>query len=254
MVSVYTKRWDEESFGVHDVFIAPSDSGCKEIPYFENGQTVWYYIEQTNPNTGESSNKSNTYRSTPPITAYIINWPDILQDLKDLNNELIKAIEGLFKPSDQAMSDLQDSINDLKDALGVSSAEQVGNDLTSGLESTIGGLSPAGIVDDGNGTFTGGSTGGQLPFPNQTIGDGSGGAGGISLESPNPDSGTDTELTMRIPIGINLDGSLYYIKLFTKEQMEKMKWLGLIRTLAAATMYILFAIWLVSRFAPQLKS
>lgn len=173
-------------------------------------------------------------------------FSDLVNALQAMNQDLMEHLDGLMTPSQSAMDDLRDSIDGLKDALGVGSAVGAGNQLSTGLDGISNGLAPPIVNDDGDGTYTGGKTGSNLPFPNQP--------GNSGLISPNLDSGTDTVLTMRIPYGVDMQGNLLYVKLFTEEQMEKMKWLGLLRTLAAATIYIIFAFWLVTRFSPQLKS
>jgi hypothetical protein len=249
-ILLYTKTYKDSNFVAHDAWTAGAAAECYVSPYFENGQTVWHYIVQVDPATAEQSPPSNTGRQTPPITAYIINWPDMLGDLagmiNDFNESIQDKLDSLATPSDQAMDDLSAAIDNLSNAIGIGAVNNAGNAISGGLGQVSAGLSPPAVVDDGNGTFTGGSTGGQLPFPNQSNGQG--------LIAPNPDSGTDTELTMRIPYMVDMQGNLVYMKLFTAEQMEKMKWLGLLRTLAAATMFILFGFWLSTRFSPQLKA
>lgn len=257
LIMIYTKTYKDAEFQVHDVWTAAAESENHIVKYLENGQTVWFYITQVDALTGEESAASNQVRQTPPITAFVINWPDMLANINDLFNNLISQLQqqndalkdhlnGLATPSEQAMDDLKSSVDGLKDALGVGTVNQVGSDLTNGLNNAQSGMLPPAIVDDGVGTYTGGS--GGLKLPNTTS------TNEIGLVVPNVDEGTDTELTMRIPITQKMDGSLFYIKIFTKEQLDKMKWLGLLRTLAAATIYILFAFWLVTRFTPQLKS
>lgn len=229
------------------------EAGCYISKYHFNGQSIWYYVQVHDVLTGEVSERSNIYKQTPPITAYIINWPDMFKDLIDAleksNKDMQDFLEGLVTPSDQAMQDLQDAINGLKDAVGAGQAGNSGNQIQDGFDGVQNGMRPPIGVDDGDGTFTGGNSGSNLPSDNQTIGDGD-----LNLNVPNPDSGTPNEMTIRIPYMVDMQGQLVYMQLFTDEQMEKMKWLNLIRTLAGAIIFIMFGIWLVSRFSPQLKS
>lgn len=251
-IKLFIRQHDMDDFMFWDTWVAETSEGSHITKYIENGQTVWYYITQIDPVTNIESSRSNIYRVTPPITAFIINWPEMWGEMtsffEQLNMNIVNKIEQMFTPSDQAMQDLMDAIDNLKGSLGMGSVENAGGQLQDGIGNVIGGLNPPIVVDDGEGTFTGGSSGGNLPFPNQNTG------GGINIEYPNPDSGTNNELTFRIPYGVDMNGEFLYLKIFTDEQLEKMKWLGLLRTLAAATMWILFAFWLVSRFAPILKS
>lgn len=232
--------------------------GCHISKYHFNGQSIWYYVQIHDVINDEFSPKSNTYKQTPPITAYIINWPDMFKDLVDAinnaNKNLTDHLDNLFTPSDQAMKDLQDAIDGLKDAVGAGSANNAGGQIQNGLDDIQSGMKPPIGVDDGNGTFTGGSSGSNLPYPNQTVPVPNGNGSSTDLEFPNPDSGTSNELTLRIPYGIDMQGNLIYMQLFTNEQMEKMKWLNLIRGIAGAIIFIMFGMWLVSRFSPQLKS
>lgn len=249
-IILYVKTHKDSNYRAHDAWTAETSSGCYISKFFENGQTVWHYIVQVDPNTGEMSEPSNEGRQTPPITAFIINWPNIFEDLKtffqQLDQGLKDHLDGLFTPSQQAMDDLKSAIDGLKGALGAGQATGAGSQLQSGFNDVASGLRPPAVVDDGNGTFTGGAGGPQLPQPNTS--------NGAGLNYPNPDSGTSNELTIRIPYGVDMQGNLLYVKILTQEQLEKMKWLGLLRTLAAATIWILFAMWLLHRFAPQLKS
>lgn len=251
-IIVYAKTFRQPDYEAMDAWIANTATGSYIVKPFENGQTVWHYIVQVDPITGQMSPPSNVGKQTPPITAFIINWPDMFKELsdllKDLNDKLTDKLESLATPSQQAQDDLNAAVNNVKDALGVGSAQGAGDALTGGFNGMQPGMSQPG-VDDGNGTFTGGNTGPNLPFPSVGNGDPN-----MSLITPDLDSGTDTELTMRIPIGIKKDGSLWYIKIFTKEQMEKIKWIFLFRTIAAAIIYIMFGLYIVYRFAPQLKS
>lgn len=255
---LYVSKWDDpHTYVATDFFVVTEANGCYVSKYHENGQSLWYYVQLYDDVTGEWGPKSNTQKQTPPITAYIINWPDMFKDLingmKEANDALADRIEGMLTPSDKAMSDLQDAINGLKDALGVGAATGSGGQVQTGLDGLQPGMRPPIGVDDGNGTWTGGNTGPNLPYPNENQPLPPEGGGG-ELIVPNPDSGTANEFTLRIPYGVDMKGELLYFQIFTEEQMEKMKWLNLIRNLAAALIYIMFGMWLVYRFSPQLKS
>lgn len=262
-IILYVRTYKQTSFTAFDTWTAETSSGSYIVKPFENGQTVWHYIVQVDHDTGLISDPSWIGKQTPPITAFIINWPDMFRELSneleqlnddlkqkltDLNDNLKGHMDKLATPSPAAIADLQNAINNLKDAVGVGTAQNVGNVITGGFDNMLPGMKQPG-VDDGNGTYTGGSTGSNLPFPPKNNSD-----PGMNLTSPDLDTGTDTEFTMRIPFGIKQDGSLWYIKLFTAEQMEKMKWIFLLRSIAVGIIYIMFAVYLVYRFAPQLKS
>lgn len=256
-IKVFARQHDDSSFAQVDSFITTDTFGNHVTKYFENGQSVWYYVTQTVE--GEQSLPSITYKITPPITAFIINWPDMLNELTDLaerlNDELIDAIEGIATPSPEAMADLADSVEGLKDAVGVGTVEAIGDDLKAGLDGMQSGMSSPAVTDDGVGTFTGGSTGSQLPSASQTVtdsGEGSGGSG-MSLDTLNPDSGTTNENTIRIPYGVNMQGELLYLQLFTDEQMEKLKWLGLLYDIAESIMWIFAGIAFLWKFVPNFK-
>lgn len=252
-IYLYTAKWDNPgAYTEHDIWIAQESTECRVSMYYENGQTIWFYIKQMNANL-EFSDPSNKGKITPPITAFIINWPDMFKDLTDklteLNNDLKDHLDGLATPSDRAISDLQNAIEGLKGALGVGQASGAGGSLQNGFDGLQPGMHPPIGVDDGNGTFTGGKTGGQMPFdPDNNSG------GGMDLQGPNPDSGSSNELTVRIPYGVDMNGDFLYLQFLTDEQLEKIKWLNLLRNVAGAIIFILFGVWLTSRFAPQLKS
>lgn len=211
--------------------------------YLENGQSIWYFVRMVNPADTSEYVTSNRLKQTPPITAFIINWPDMLKDLDAMINN---AIEKAMTPSQQAQDNLKDALDNLKDAVGAGSGSNAGNQMQDAINQGQNGMSPPIVKDDGNGTYTGGSTGGKLPQDPTT------GSGGLSY--PNPDSGTATEMTIRFPYGVDMQGNLLYVQIFTKEQMEKMKWWDVVRTLAGVTVWIAFAVWLVQRFTPQLKA
>jgi len=258
-MTLYTATYSKDgAYTAHDSWMVESSSGSYITQFLENGQTVWYYVKLYDPVADEWSPSSNIQKQTPPITAYIINWPDMLKDLADAiaesDQRMQDFIEDMATPSDDAIDDLKNAIDELKNAVGAGQASGTGTGLVNGLNNAQGGMRP-GLTDDGNGTFTGGSTGGQLPSTSQPGGaGGNNGPGGMNLNAPNPDSGTDGEMTFRIPYGVGLDGKLLYVKIFTQEQMEKLKWMGLLRTIFAAIIYIIFGVWLVSRFSPTLKS
>lgn len=251
---LYTGTYAKDGdYTLHDAWVVQTVDGSYVTRFLENGQTVWYYVRLYDPVNDVWGPTSNIYKITPPITAFIINWPEMFGELsgkmQEMNDDLKDHLDGLFTPSDQAMNDLANAIDGLKDALGAGAASSAGGALQSGLGGLQPGMhNPIG-VDDGNGTYTGGSSGGNLPF---TPGNNSG--GGLNLQGPNPDSGTSNALTMRIPYGVDMQGNLLYVKILTDEQLEKMKWLNLARNIAGAIIFIMFAFWLVTRFSPQLKS
>lgn len=248
---------DRKMWNVIRQFTADSTTYSTIEDGLENGQT--YYIRAKQSIGGETSDYF-TARQTPPITVFVINWPEIQAFFEGLADDLISAIneiddsinlhlDGLFTPSPGAIADLQDAINDLRDALGVGQVGQIGTDLQDGIGNIGGNLRPPIVTDDGEHTYTGGPNGSQSPFDlNPPTG------GDVNLQYPNLDSGTDTELSFRIPITKDMSGNWVYVKLFTKEQMEKYMWIDLLRNLATAAMWILFAIWVVTRFTPQFKT
>lgn len=248
---------DRKSWFVVEQFVAEGNTFSTIVDGLENGQT--YYIRAYQTIDGETSAYSIS-RQTPPLTVFVINWPEIqaffgelLQSLRgaieQLDDSINSHLDGLFTPSPGAIADLQDAINDLRDAIGVGQVGQIGSDLQNGIGNVGGNLKPPIVTDDGQNTYTGGPSGSAPPFSmNPPSGN------GMNLEYPNLDSGTDTDLSFRFPITKDMSGNWIYVKLFTKEQMEKYMWLDLIRNLAIAAMWILFAIWIVTRFTPQFKS
>lgn len=245
MIVVYGKTYrdgDDAAFTPMDTFFAQSESGRHITSYLENGQSIWYYIATYDPITNKQTGLSNRLKQTPPITAYIINWPDMLSDLDNMIN---KAIRDAATPSDKAINDLKDALDKLKDATGANSAGNTAGAIQDAINQGQQGMSQPIVNDDGNGTYSGGSTGGKLPGQPTT--------GDSGLQYPNPDSGTSNEMTMRLPYGVDMQGNLLYVKIFTDEQMEKMKWMDVIRKLAGATIWVMFAVWLTQRFTPQLK-
>lgn len=240
MVVFAATHESEGAFQEIDRFTASGSEGRHITSYLENGQSIWYYVMMISPE-GEQV-RSNRLKQTPPITAFIINWPDML---KDLNQMINNALENAMKPSDQAINDLNNAINNLANAVGAGSANNAGNAMQDAINQGQSGMKNPIVNDDGNGTFTGGSTGGNLPQDNTT--------GDSGLKYPDPASGTPTELTVCLPYGVDMQGNLLKACIFTKEQMEKMKWLDTLRTLCGATIWVMFAIWLIQRFTPQLK-
>lgn len=250
-IMVYAATYDSQgAYDLIDAFTATADEGKHIVQFRNNGQTIWYYAREVNPATGEQGVRTNIQKQTPPITAYIINWPDMLRDLdKSINDALEKAM----KPSPGAVNDLKDAADKLKDSIGGGQAANAGDAIKDAINEGQSGMRDP-MKDDGRGTFSGGDTGGQLPNKPTTGPSLPGGSGGPGLQYPNPDSGTAIEMTIRIPYGMDMQGNLMYIQLFTQEQMDKMKWLGLARTLMVATIWLIFGFWLVQRFSPQLKS
>lgn len=230
-----------------DTWIAQASTECYMTTFYENGQTIFHYIVQVDKDTFEISDPSPIVKQTPPVTVYVTNWPEMFNDLKNLFEDMKNKLDELATPSQKAQDDLKASIDGLKQAIGLPQVQNAGNGIVDGLNGAQPGMKPPIIEDNGRDTYTGGTSGPGLP-PNTRNTD------GLGLSSPNLDEGTDTELTMRIPFGVKQDGSLWYIKLFTKEQMDKLMWLGLLRSIGVAMIYILFGIWLVYRFSPQLKS
>lgn len=254
---LYAATYDNHgSYELRDAWIVEAAEGVHVTQFVQNGQTIWYYVKQYDPVTDTWGSASNTIRQTPPITAYIINWPDMLQDLanaiKDANDDLKDHLDKLATPSDDAIDDLKDAIDELKNAVGAGQAQAAGNNLGNAINNLQPGMS-APMPNDGVGTFTGGHGGPSLPSGTKPVTNPNGGDG-LTLNAPDPDSGTDIEQTMRLPYGVDMQGNLLYVKLFTAEQMDKLKWMALVRDLAAALVYILFGVWIVVRFAPSLKS
>lgn len=260
-IILYAKTYSNPSYHAVDSWTAPTESGCYISKPFENGQTVWHYIVQVDPNTGEVSPSSNEGKQTPPITAYIINWPDMFNDLKgalqDMFNNLNNHLDQLFTPSQPAIDGLKNAVNNLQDKIGAGQAISTGTDIQNSINNVQNNLYPPGIQDDGTSTFTGGPGGAKLPQGNISLTppNGSGGTGPVgTLSAPNCDDGTDTPLTVEFPIGMKPDGTLLKCKIATQEQFDKYPWLRLVRDCASAALWILFGIWLVQRFAPSFKT
>jgi hypothetical protein len=246
-IILYTTNYHTgDAYAARDTWSSTAAAECHMSNYFENGQTEWFYIVQVDPVTGVISPQSNETRQTPPITAFIINWPDMLKDLQVEFQKLDDAINNQLKPSDQAVQALQNAVDGMKQAVGAGQANQIGNDLKSGLDGGQAGMKHPAVTDDGNGTYSGGSTGDSLPS-NGTNTD------NLGLVSPKTCEGTDNDISFTIPYGVDMQGNHLCIKLFTNEQLEKMKWLGLLRNLASATLWIMFGMWIVQRFTPIMK-
>jgi hypothetical protein len=242
MMTLYAATYESEgAFQPIDSWTIKESEESHITSYLENGQSIWFYVRQVDPASLEYTT-SQRLKQTPPITAFIINWPDMLKDLDTMINN---ALEKAMTPSQDAQDRLKDAVDAMKNAIGAGSAGNAGSQMQDAINQGQNGMSPPIVKDDGNGTYTGGSTGGKLP-QNPTTGDG-------GLTYPNPDSGTATEMTIRFPYGVDMKGNLLYVQIFTKEQMEKMKWWDVVRTLAGVTVWIAFAVWLVQRFTPQLK-
>jgi hypothetical protein len=228
-------------------------SGQHTVKFLENGQTVWFYILVQDPATGDISYQSNETRVTPPITAYVINWPEMKSDLGSLNDALKDAVKGIgdqisnaittanndmknfiqvtVTPSTPAMDDVAAAVDELKNAIGAGSAAQTGTGLKSGFENIGNSGKPPIAHDDGQGTFTGGSSPGTLP----------------------PLIGTSNEATWCFQYTVDMSGNPVKACLFTNEQMEKLKWWKVIYDVISVVPWILFAVWVVQRFTPQFK-
>lgn len=230
-------------------------TGSHTVKFLENGQTVWFYLVAIHPITGETSPTSNAFRQTPPLTAYIINWPDMFADMTGMNQAIIDAINGanqslkdhiaaenqalkdfaqsLVTPSQSSMDNMKSAVDNLKNAVGVGAAETAAGQLTAGFNDIANNGLPKIVQDDGIGTYTGGSTPGQLP----------------------PLVGTANEATWCITYGVNAFNGNEPLKacLFTDEQMEKMKWWSVVYDAISVVPWILLGVWVVQRFTPQFK-
>lgn len=242
MMVLYAATFESEgTFEAIDSWTVRESEESHITSYLENGQSIWFYVRQVDPATLEYTT-SQRLKQTPPITAFIINWPDMLKDLDKMIND---ALKNAFTPSQEAQDKLKDAVDGMKDAIGGGSAGNAGNQITDAINQGQNGMRPPIVNDDGNGTYTGGSTGGQLPQTPTT--------GDSGLTYPDPASGTPTEMTVCLPYGVDMNGNLLKVCIFTAEQMEKMKWWDTIRQLAGVTIWIMFAIWLIQRFTPQFK-
>lgn len=250
MLTLYLRTFKQTTYIAHDSWIAETSAGCYMTQFYENGQTVWHYVKAYDQDTDTWSEASEEARQTPPITAYIVNWPDMFNQLTDLmtglNDDMKNHLDKLFTPSDQAVNDLKNAVDGLKNSVGVGTVNQIGNDLQTALQGAQNGMRPPAVTDDGVGTYTGGSTGGKLPFEPKT--------NGMGLSAPDPDSGEETEYTIRFPYMVDMQGQLKYFKIFTKEQMEKIKWFGFLREIAGNVIWVMSGFYMLRRFAPQFKA
>lgn len=253
-INLYVSSVDSEGeFVLYDSWIANTESGSRYVEPLDNGKTYWFYITQEDE-TGESE-KSSTHKQTPPVTVFVINWQEWLAEIANSinvgNQYLTQQIEQIFMPSQAALDDLFVAIDELKDAVGFGQAEGIGGGMIDEFDDVKAGLKPPAVIDDGENTFTGGKSGSNSPFNSGLINDPE---GGINLEVPDLTSGTDTDLTFTLPITVKPDGSFFEIKLFTEEQLDKLMWMGLLRNLSVAAIWIVFGIWIVQRLTPVLKS
>lgn len=250
VVQLWAKTWKDPDFEQVQSRIVVQATECWTSVPLENGQSIWYYV-RTVDGLGDYAD-SYVFKQTPPITAYIINWPDIFADItgamEDINASLTASIEAMVMPSSTSIDNLTASVENLKASIGVAQIETIGGQLGSGIDGLTEDMPGPAVVDDGVGTFTGGEGGPGLPTGTKGH-DG----GGISLTAPDPDSGTSNDATIRIPYGVDMGGNLLYLKLFTDEQLEKLKWIGLLYAIATATMWIFAAIAFVMHFVPKFK-
>lgn len=222
---------DYKTYKVIDSFVADADKGVRQVNGLDNGDTVYFYITQELD--GVESAPSNKLRQTPPYTVFVINWPDMLTDIENM-------LANFFTPSQGAADNLNDALDNLANKMGGGAAGQAGSGLGSGFGDAGKNMPPPIVPQPGQNPYGGGSTGGQLPNK----------GGDISTGKP-PDltGGTDTDLSFTVPITQGVE-----VKLFTKEQMQKFGWIAIIRTLINAVIWIMFGMYLVNRFTPQLKS
>ncbi len=248
-VYLYERKYSESNIinsrtWVHD------GSSCKTFSPYENGQTVFYYIRYLD---GTLSPPSNTLKQTPPITSIITNFDELTAILRTYVDEIIAAItalndnltsffESMVYPSDSSLEDLTVAITDLKNALGINEIITKNVDITNSIDTLIPGLESP-FLDDGIGTFTGGANPNDSPFNSITS----------TYNYPDISSGTDTPISFTVPITLLPDGSFMELKIFSEEQLEKFKWLGLIRDLIVALMWISFAVFIIVRFTPTFK-
>lgn len=222
---------DSKNYSVVDSFVADAEKGVRQIDGLDNGDTVYFYLTQELD--GVESAPSNKLRQTPPYTVYVINWPEMLTDIENM-------MENFFTPSQAAADNLKDALDNLSDKMGGGASGQAGSQLGGGFGDAAQNMPPPIVPNPGSNPYGGGQTGGQLPN----------GGGDIKTGTP-PDltGGTDTDLSFTIPITQGVE-----VKLFTKEQLEKFGWIAIIRTLINAVIWIMFGMYLVNRFTPQLKS
>jgi hypothetical protein len=238
----YERKLNDTSYVNKLSFTATSSTGCRLISHYENGQTVFYYIRTSN--NGILSDASLTMKQTPPVTSYIVNLPELLdlfepylQSIIDLltemNTNLNNSITNSLTPSVESITNLQNSIDSLKNKLGFSDLIDTINELNQSIEDLQLALEQPFIP----GTDT------STP---QIIDD-------LGLTSPNLSSGTDTPLTITVPITKKTNGQWLTVKIFTQQQLNNMPWISTIRTILVAMLFISFAVWLIVRFTPQFK-
>jgi hypothetical protein len=235
-------------YGKVDEWITPAGEGCHISKYFENGQTVWFYLLASN--NGDLSEQSVVTRQTPPITAYIINWDDMLFDLNSMtdslkktiddgNDKIIDAMKDVSTPSDAKMQEVADAVEEVKNAIGGGSAKNVGDQLQGSFNNIGATGKPPISNDDGIGTFTGGA-------------DPSSGSPTNMIQPPNL-SGTKNEATICFNLTKKMDGTPYEACIFTNEQMDKLKWWAVVYKAMELLPWLMMAVYLVQRFTPQFK-
>lgn len=242
-IMVYAATYDSHgSYDLVDAFTANGESGSHIVQFRENGQTIWYYVRAADPATGEQGTRTNIQKQTPPITAYIINWPemkDSFQSMSDsvkdsvdkANDDIKNKMDDLAKPSPAAQDNMKNALDNLKDAIGVPKAEDAGKDLKDALDDIADGGSNPISNDDGKGTFSGGENPDELP----------------------PLQGTQTEASFSVPITYDQNGQLIWVTLFSQEQMEKLKWWAVVYKAIEVIPWVMLVVWLVQRFTPQFK-
>lgn len=219
-------------------------SGTHTVKWLENGQTVWFYLTVVDAAVTSESAPSNQVRQTPPITAYIINWPEMFGDMQGLFDSLEQTIrdgneglkdfaKSLVTPSQPAMDGVKQAVEDLKSSIGATAAEDAADKLKTGLDGISNNGSPKIVTDDGVGTFTGGATPDSLP----------------------PLIGTANESTWCVVLAYNPFQGNAPIQacLFNDETMEKLKWWSVVYDVISVIPWILLGVWVVQRFTPQFK-
>ncbi|HEY0827109.1 MAG TPA: hypothetical protein VGE40_03365 [Bacilli bacterium] len=235
LVKVYF-RYDWEisnmSWTVISSFTAPASSGTFVQNGLPNGTTYSWRITQTID--GEESEPSNEFSGTPPYTVFVINWPEMLADIQNTFNNsdqtIINTLNSLFTPSSTAITNLQDSITNIKNAIGIGQVETIGTDIITGIDDIKDELNPPLPVEGSN------------PY-----------GGGIAPNTLPPLIGTMNDLSWCVDITHKWNGDPFQICLFTDEQLEKLGWWSIVRNLLNSAIYITFVVWVVSRFTPAFK-
>ncbi|MGO0063937.1 hypothetical protein ACTID9_28715 (plasmid) [Brevibacillus fluminis] len=222
---------DYKTYSVIRTWTADATSGITEINGLDNGDTIYYYVTQELD--GVESARSNIQKQTPPYTVFVINWPDMLNDLQNM-------MQNFFTPSQAAIDGLKDALNNLADKMGAGAAGAAGSQIGGAIGDAASNMPPPIVPSPGSNPYGGGDTGGQLPNKGADIGKG---------KLPDLMSGTDTDLTFVVPITQGVT-----VKLFTKEQMEKFGWIAIIRIVVNAIIWIMFGLYLINRFTPHLKA